>query len=452
MLTQLAFVAAVCCAFSYGAVFDPYSRRYGVCKDSMDTLLDVPSGSTSCKLISGLYAMSSKAALTATQNATYNQWIQKIEIDVVKNAAISTKKAKFIKIAALFEKFQFDYNLIYSKIQYLNISTWGPFETVVQVSSEWNMQSSLELVVASSSKGNCKLFDLLLSACQGDIEKHTALSAFIESDLKVIVKDKTKTQKDIIKAIFKAFKTKFFMGTQSTWMTYFYTLDLSGYFTFSQWNDVAVTYEREDTVQVALAGQGMDCPFILSLNATLSSSTLTLTQKGFIKQLMNYFIQQWSTTITIEARITLISMKYSESIDLSYSYFGCLNSIDIKGFGSFWNLIIFSCQKSHLPTTCGCPVPTYSDEVTTEMPEMPTTEMVEMTTEMPTTEMPTTMMTTEMTTEAASTEMPTTEMTTEMPTTESSSTQATSETTWDSTFSSITFPSTTQGCSCSCQM
>jgi hypothetical protein len=450
MLTQLAFVAAVCCAFSYGAVFDPYSRRYGICKDSMETLLDVPTGSTSCKLVSGLYAMSSKAALTATQNATYNLWIQKIETDIVKNVAITTKKAKLIKIAALFEKLQFSESVIYSKIQYLNISTWGPFETVVQVSSEWNMQSSLELVVASSSKGNCKLFDLLLSACSADAEKYTALSAFIESDLKIIVKDKTKTQKDIIKAIFKAFKTKFFTGAQSSWMTYFYTLDLSGYFTFSQWNDVAVTYERETTVEVALAGQGMDCPFILSLNATLSSSTYTLTQKGFIKQLMNYFIQQWSTTITIEARLTLISMKYSESIDLSYSYFGCLNSIQINGFGSFWNLIIFSCQKPRLPTTCGCPVPTFSDEVTTEMPEMPTTEMVEMTTEV-TTEMPTTMMTTEMTTEMPTTEM-STEMTTEMPTTEFTSTQATSETTWDSTFSSITFPSTTQGCSCSCQM
>jgi hypothetical protein len=430
MLTQLAFVAAVCCAFSYGAVFDPYSRRYGVCKDSMDTLLDVPSGSTSCKLVSGLYAMSTKAALTATQNATYNLWIQKIETDVVNNVAITTKKAKFIKIAALFEKFQFDQLAIYSKIQYLNISTWGPFETVVQVSSEWNQAQSMELIVASSSNGNCKLFDLLLSACQGDIEKHTALSAFIESDLKIIVKDKTKTQKDIIKAIFKAFKNKFFIGTKSTWMTYFYTLDISGYFSFGQWNDVAATYESEETVEVTLAGQGMDCPFILSLNSSLSSTTLTLTQKGFIKQLMNYFIQQWSTVITIEARLTLISMKYSESIDLSYSYFGCLNSIDIKGFGSFWKLIIFSCQKPRLPVSCGCPVPTFSDEVTTEMPELPTTEME----------------TTMMTTEAASTEF-TTEMTTEF-----TSTQATSETTWDSTFSSITFPSTTQGCSCSCQM
>lgn len=446
MLTQLAFVAAICCAFSYGAVFDPYSRRYGICKDTMDTLLDVPSGSSSCKLVSGLYALSSKAALTATQNSTYNLWIQKIETDVVKNNALyTTKKAKFVKIAALFEQFQLEQSVIYSKVQYLNISTWGPFETVIQVSSEWNFQSSLELIVATSSKGNCKLFDLLLSACQGDSVKYTALAAFIESDLKVIVKDKTKTQVQIIKAIFKAFKTKFFIGGQASWMSYFYTLNLNGYFSFQQWSDVAVTYERQDSVSVALAGQGMDCPFILSLNASLSSSAYTLTQKGFIKQLITYFTQQWTSVVTIEARLTLISMKYSESIDLSYSYFGCLNSIDISGFGSFWNLIIFSCQKTRIPPSCGCPVPTFSDEVTTTTAAL-TTEMP--TTEAATTEMPTTMPTTEMTTEMPTTEAGTTEFST-MP-----STEATSESsTWDSsTFSSITFPSTTQGCSCSCEM
>jgi hypothetical protein len=462
MLTQLFIVASVCFAFSYGAVFDPYSRRYGVCKDTMDTLLDVPSGSTSCKLISGLYALSTKAAFTASQNSTYVQWINKIEVDVVKNTAITTKKAKFIKIAALFEKFQLEQSALYSKVQYFNISTWGPFETIAQISTEWNMQSSLELIVATSSKGNCKLFDLLLSACSGDSEKHTALTAFIETKLKMIVMDKSKTQVQVIKEIYKEFQTNFFVGTKSSWMTYFYTLSLEGYFSFSQWSSVAVTYERQTSIEVTLSGQGTDCPFIVSLNAALSSSAYTTTQKGFIKQLSTYFTQQWSTVTTYEARLNLISMKFSESIDLSYSYFGCLNSINIQGFGSFWNLIIFSCQKNTIPPTCGCTVPVFTTTAmptttiaattTTEMPtttttEMPTTSTTpmmtteEVTTEM-STEMPTTMMSTEMTTEAATTEMSSTSM----------STEATSETTWDSTFSSITFPSTTSGCSCSCEM
>uniref|UniRef100_A0A914XYY9 Uncharacterized protein n=1 Tax=Panagrolaimus superbus TaxID=310955 RepID=A0A914XYY9_9BILA len=250
MLTQLIIVASLCCAFSYGAVFDPYSRRYGICKDTMETLLDVPSGSTSCKLVSGLYALSTKAAFTVSQNSTYVQWINKIETDVVKNTAISTKKAKLIKIAALFEQFQLEQTVIYSKVQYFNISTWGPFETIAQVSTEWNMQSSLELIVATSSKGNCKLFDLLLSACSGDSEKHTALSAFIESDLKMIVSDKTKSQTQVIKQIYKEFETKFFIGTKSSWKTYFYTLSLDGYFSFSQWSSVAVTYERQTSIEL----------------------------------------------------------------------------------------------------------------------------------------------------------------------------------------------------------
>uniref|UniRef100_A0AC34FZL5 Uncharacterized protein n=1 Tax=Panagrolaimus sp. ES5 TaxID=591445 RepID=A0AC34FZL5_9BILA len=77
---------------------------------------------------------------------------------------------------------------------FLQISYCFYIETISQISTEWNMQSSLELIVATSSKGNCKLFDLLLSACSGDSEKHTALTAFIESDLKMIVTDKSKIQ------------------------------------------------------------------------------------------------------------------------------------------------------------------------------------------------------------------------------------------------------------------
>jgi hypothetical protein len=437
MLTQLLIVTAVCCAFSSGAVFDPYSRRYNIQKDSMDTLLDIESGSSSCKLISGLYSLSSSSQgnLTPTQNATYNLWIQKIETDVVNNPSIGTKKAKFQKIAALFKKFSLEQTSIYSKIQYLNITTWGPVETVVRVSTEWNFETSLELVLPTSSKGNCKLFDLLLSACSGDSEKHQALSDFIESDLKMIVSDKTKSQKDLIKAIHKAMKTKFFVGSRAEWMTYFYTLDLEGYFAFSQWSEAAVTFERETSYEIILSGQGIDCPFIGALNKALSMSTYTISQKGHIKQLMNYFNQTftYSSMTTMEARLNVISMKFSESIDTSYGYFKMLNSIEIEGFGSWWDLIILSCHKTRIPVSCGCPIPTYSDEITTtEMPEMMTTEM---STEMPTTEM-TTEGTTEMSTEG------TTEFTTE----------ATSGSTWDSTFSSITFPSTTQGCTCTCEV
>jgi len=445
MLTQLAFVAAVCCAISYGAVFDPYSRRYNSCKDSIETLLDVPSGSSSCKLISGLYALPPKSNFTITQNATFNSWVQMIETNIVKNVSISPNKKKLQMIADSFEKLNVEDSDLYKKFKYSNISTWGPVDTVTRVSTEWSFEMSLELVVATSSKGNCKLFDKLLSACSEDSEKHQALSEFIESDLKIIVKDKTKTQKDIIKAINKALKTKFFVGTtRSTWMKYFSNLKLDGYFAFSQWNSAALTFERETSYEIVLTGEGMDCPFIVSLNATLSSMDFTITQKGTIKQIMNYFIEQWKTVKTMEARLNLISMKFSEIIDASYSNFACFNKIQIQGFeGSFWDLIIFSCHKVKIPTSCGCPVPTFSDEVSTTVAAVAsTTPEMMMTTEMPSTEMPSTEM---------STEMPTTEMSTEG-STEFTTEASTSGSTWDSTFSSITFPSTTQGCSCSCEM
>uniref|UniRef100_A0AC34GH02 Uncharacterized protein n=1 Tax=Panagrolaimus sp. ES5 TaxID=591445 RepID=A0AC34GH02_9BILA len=97
---------------------------------------------------------------------------------------------------------------------------------------------------------------------------------------------------------------------------------------------------------------------------------------------MTYFTLQWSTVTysTVEARLNLISMKFSESIDLSSSYFGVLNSINIQGFGSFGNVITISCQKNTIPPSCGCTVPVFTTTA------MPTTTIAASTTEMPTTE------------------------------------------------------------------
>jgi hypothetical protein len=399
----------------------------------MDSLLVTPPSATKCTLISGLYTLTTKAGFTLAQNNTYNAWVQSIETTIVNNVALTTNKAKFQLISAEFEKFSLEQSTIWSKVQFMNISTWGAVEHVTKITNEWNMESSLSLVVASSSSGNCKLFDLLLEGCQGDTEKHTALSAFIESDLKTIVKGSaTMTQTEVITAVYKAFQTKFFVSNP-TWKTNFYSLNLSGYFAFSQWSEVAVSYERSVTVTTTLSGSGMDCPFILAMNKTLSMTTYTNTQKGFIKNLMNYFIQQWASVTTVEARMTLISMKFSESIDLSYSYFSVLNSIQIEGFGSWYDLIILSCQKPTMPPSCGCVVPTFAPDTTTAPMVPTTTPMIEVTTTeaMETTEMPTDF---------------TTEATTEF------STEATSESTWDSSFSTITFASTTEGCTCSCEM
>jgi hypothetical protein len=420
---------AICVSLSFGAVFDPYSRRYGVCKDSMDSLLTVPSGSTSCTLISGLSALSTKANFTASQTTIFNAFVKNIETTIVKNTTYyTTNQARFTAIAEQFDNLGMNQAAIYNGIKYLNISTWGPVDFVVQITKESHFKLSLELVVAQSLKGDCKLFDLLLSACSGDSEKHSALSAFIESDLKAIVKDKSKSQTEVLIAIKASLETKFFIGTRASWNVFFFKLRLPGFCQFSRVWDVAFTYQRKTSLSVVLGGQGMECPFIVSLNATLSSSSYTTVQKGFIKQLMNYFIQQWTVTVTIEARMNLISMKFSEACDTSYAYFAVLNGISIQGFngGCWWDLIIISCQIDRIPTSCGCPIPTL--EVSTEAP----TTTVELTT-----------------TEAATT-------TAEMSTTEAATTEGASTTiegsTWDTSFSGITFPSTMEGCSCSCEM
>jgi hypothetical protein len=383
--------------------------------------MDTPSSGSKCTLLSGLYALQTKAGFTASQNVTYTTWVQSLETSIVLNASYSTAEAKLAAVATAFQQFELEYSAIYTKVQYLNISTWGPVDTVCQVTKEWNYEASIELVLQSSADGNCKLFDLLLEKCSGDSEKYTALKAFIDSRLKAIVSNSALSETECLVEINKAFTAEFFVGAQASWSTYFYSLQLES-FSFAQWSSVAITYQQQTEYSVVLSGQGMDCPFILSLNATLSSTAYTNTQKGFIKQLMNYFIQQWTTVTTVEARLALISMKFSESIDLSYSYFACLNSIPLSGGfsgcwgaqGSWWDLIVLSCQKPTLPTDCGCVKPTWAPEVP------PTT--------------------------AAPTEV------TEGTTVEASTTEASSDTTWDSTFSSITFGSTTPECSCSCEM
>uniref|UniRef100_A0AC34GCC2 Uncharacterized protein n=1 Tax=Panagrolaimus sp. ES5 TaxID=591445 RepID=A0AC34GCC2_9BILA len=69
-------------------------------------------------------------------------------------------------------------------------------------------------------------------------------------------------------------------------------------------------------------------PLITYFTATLSSPSYTTTQKGFIKQLTTYFKQQFPT-LTLANRKDIFSKKFTESIDLSYSYFKCLNSIPL---------------------------------------------------------------------------------------------------------------------------
>uniref|UniRef100_A0A914P6A4 Uncharacterized protein n=1 Tax=Panagrolaimus davidi TaxID=227884 RepID=A0A914P6A4_9BILA len=324
----------------------------------MPTLLQTPSGGTHCTLIQGMYDLTTKAGLTATENSTYISWVQSIETNIIQNAGITDENEKFLLVAAEMQKLELEQTIIYSKVEFVNISSWSAFQNVIQISREWTFESSLELILATSASGNCKLFDLLLSASAPDPAKQTALQAFIDTECKPIIANSSMSQTEIIIEIYRKFEDEFFTGSQATWKTWFYSLKLNGFFAFSQWSDAAESYYKETIYESILEGEGFECPFILALNKTLSSSKYTLTQKGFIKQLMNYFIQQFPGK-TVEQRLTLISMKFSESIDLSYTYFACLGGISIEGWGNFYDLIIFSCQYQTIPPTCGCVVPTF---------------------------------------------------------------------------------------------
>uniref|UniRef100_A0A914YXA5 Uncharacterized protein n=1 Tax=Panagrolaimus superbus TaxID=310955 RepID=A0A914YXA5_9BILA len=324
----------------------------------MPALLQTPPGGAHCTLIQGMYDLTPKAQLTATENSTYISWVQTIEINIIQNAAITSDNEKFLLVAAEMQKLEFEQTVIYSKVEFLNISSWSAFQNVIQISREWTFESSLELILATSASGNCKLFDLLLSASSSDPAKQTALSAFIDTECKPIIANSSKSQKEIIVEIHRKFEDEFFVGAQAQWRAWFYSLKLEGFFAFSQWSDAAESYYKETIYESILEGEGLQCPFILALNKTLSSTLYTPTQKGFIKQLMTYFTQQF-TGKTVEQRLTLISMKFSESIDLSYSYFSTLGGITIEGWGNFYDLIIFSCQYQTIPSDCGCVIPTF---------------------------------------------------------------------------------------------
>uniref|UniRef100_A0A914PSG3 Uncharacterized protein n=1 Tax=Panagrolaimus davidi TaxID=227884 RepID=A0A914PSG3_9BILA len=420
-----ALILWLSCNISFAAVLDPYSRRYNLRNSTFESLFPT----TAQTAIQGL--VNSAPVIDNTRcNSAY----------------------QFANVSTLAQLINFQYELIelcpivYESIKYKNITTWGPVEEFIQI---WYMRfidSLWTKIQSRTSTCRCILYDDFISAAASD----TVLSQYLQNNYDpafCLVNDQTMYRWHLLlqTAPIKNRMTKFLK---------------IGDFSIQLVQAIAKAYLTEDRYNsyFELPTNG-DYPLLTYMNATLSSTNWTTSEKASTAQLRNFYKQQFPS-LDLAGRQQLLLTKFSESIDLNYVTFASLNRIplDTTDGITHYDLILYLSRKDFLiakrmqytvSTTTTCMVTTSTTTTTkaitttTAIPSTTTTTNPSTTT---TTKVPSTTTTIVPSTTTTSTTTSTTTVpstTTTVASTTSTTTVPKTTTTVPSTTSTTTVPSTT---------
>uniref|UniRef100_A0A914YSW5 Uncharacterized protein n=1 Tax=Panagrolaimus superbus TaxID=310955 RepID=A0A914YSW5_9BILA len=335
-----------CC----GAVFDPYCRRYDLQKSTMNNLLSKQDGNT----------VLTKSLITIAQSTmTIPEPKKSILIEDLTDLDLTLGSGDTIidfieyvkelwRIQNLYHPELVDF---FQTLRFKNISTWGPLENVYALTDQYyilgSSSSNVDGIWASiktqKANGYCQLYDSLLTAASnyesGNAEALAYLQASYSPQMCTVTEDTMllwhKMCEGDIPADIKTFLGDLFIGD---------------FFYFNEFCRAAAAYRRLDIYDKYF---GTPDPLLVrTMNNSVFSpqaANFTITQKGFIKQTYSYFTQKFPLLSSIPQRQNLVEMKFSEILDMSYSYFQAFNYVQMEKYdGNFYEMIRHICQRNFL--------------------------------------------------------------------------------------------------------
>uniref|UniRef100_A0A914PZW7 Uncharacterized protein n=1 Tax=Panagrolaimus davidi TaxID=227884 RepID=A0A914PZW7_9BILA len=256
---------------------------------------------------------------------------------------------QFATTSTLNQFINFQYELVelcpkvYDTIKYFNITTWGPVEEFIQI---WSMKyvDSLwkKIQTKNSATCRCVLYEDFIKAAQTSYD--TTLLQYLQNNYD-----------PSLCAINSETMYKWHLFLQSPQIKNRITKFLIvGDFSIQLIQHLAKAYLSEARYNSYFEPPtpASEYPLLIYFDPILTFTNYSLTQKGFIKQIRNYFKQQFPL-LNLDGRQQLFSKKFCESIDLTYTYYALLNTIPLDpsdGINHF-DLIIYVSRKEFLLST-----------------------------------------------------------------------------------------------------
>uniref|UniRef100_A0A914P9D6 Uncharacterized protein n=1 Tax=Panagrolaimus davidi TaxID=227884 RepID=A0A914P9D6_9BILA len=259
---------------------------------------------------------------------------------------------------------------VYDSIRYLNITTWGPVEEFIQI---WSMKyvDSLwkKIQTKNSATCRCVLYEDFIKAAQTSSD--TTLLQYLQNNYdSSLCAINTETM----------YKWHLFLQTPQikNRITKFMIV---GDFSIQLIQHLAKAYLSEARYNSYFEPPAptSEYPLLIFFDPILTFTNYSITQKSFIKQIRNYYKQQFPLT-NLDGRQQLFSKKFCESIDLTFTYFALLNGIPLDpsdGITHF-DLIIYVSRRDYLlstrqPYITTAPAPCVITTSTTTVRTTPTT-------------------------------------------------------------------------------
>uniref|UniRef100_A0A914Q9W4 Uncharacterized protein n=1 Tax=Panagrolaimus davidi TaxID=227884 RepID=A0A914Q9W4_9BILA len=333
-----------------GAVFDPYCRRYDLQKSTINNLFLKENGKT----------VFTKSLISITQSITTISEPKKsiliedlADLDLTLGSGDSV--IDFIEYVKELWRIQYLYHPelldFFHTLRFKNISTWGPLENVYALTDQYyilgSSSSNVDGIWAPIKKqtccGYCQLYDSLLTAASnyetGNAEALAYLQASYSPEMCTVTENTMflwyKMCEVDIPASIKTFLHDQFIGNR---------------FYFNEFCRAAAAYRKLDIYDKYF--EIPDPLLVKTMNNSVfydQAANFTLTQKAFIKQISSYFAQQFPLLSTIPQRQNLVGMKFSESLDLTDSYFKIFNYVQMEKYdGNFYEMIRHNCQRNFL--------------------------------------------------------------------------------------------------------
>uniref|UniRef100_A0A914PGF1 Uncharacterized protein n=1 Tax=Panagrolaimus davidi TaxID=227884 RepID=A0A914PGF1_9BILA len=319
-----------------GAVFEPYNQRYFYRSVTFENLFPT-------------------RASTAIQNLVNSA--QVIDNDRCKDVY---KRLEGQSNAWSLNSFHYDLVVLcpklYDSIRYLNITTWGPVEEFIQI---WSMKyvGPLWMKIVTKSKGSsrCLLYDQF---------ERGFLDFFEYNNLNTSTSKLTEEERVTLEYLDNNYDPSLCIVNADTMYKWYQFLQTP---LIKNWSTKSIDIAWDFSIQVlqylvkAYLTEARynsyfeppiptsEYPLLTYYDAALLSANFSITQKGFIKQVRNYYKLQFPS-LNLEGRQQLLLKRFSADIDLSYSYFAVFNRIPLDPSDGIthYDLILYLSRKDDL--------------------------------------------------------------------------------------------------------
>ena len=322
-------------------MFDPYRNRYEIHRlTAYPKLFDIIDGES--VLVTGLRAANNQLTkpVLATEKANFTALLAEIQTMATDPTYISDDEGKRKLLDIVHNRLVSRAPYIYSMIQHLNITTPGPsaipIAQIFYMVTEKDVEIAWNLIKTTTPSGRCEAFVKMteVMANFGNAAR-TLFNARYNAALCQVTRTTMTQWYTLLKNV--VFRYAYFP----------YNLNAAPELTVDAF--IRVVKAFRPAVYESYFVPAPTYPIIDGLLGTMAMNNLTNTQKGFLKNTASYFNQSLPLLATPDERLNWFSMKFSESIDLSYSYYSVQTGLEFKdGEAKYMDILMWTCQKEAL--------------------------------------------------------------------------------------------------------